>query len=98
MRNGELKHKNNEEFIVKHNGEKYDISRFLQFHPGGRNYVSPYKDLSITEKLSKMDHSHAAMYLMREYRISGSKDARNEEDLEVSNYMNHTILKICFSD
>ena len=94
IRNGESKHKNKEEFIVKHKGEKYDIARFLQFHPGGRNSVSPYKDLSITEKLSKIDHSHAAMYLMKEYKLSGSRVNKNEEDLEVSNMNLYNNKKI----
>ncbi|XP_069676062.1 fatty acid 2-hydroxylase [Periplaneta americana] len=71
----------NGEFIVKHEGDKYDISRFLQFHPGGKNSVSPYKGLSITEPFHKTHHSPAAMYLMKEYRLPGST-ADNSEDLE----------------
>jgi cytochrome b involved in lipid metabolism len=82
--NGKIKtHDSEEEFIIKHNGDRYDISRFLQFHPGGRNTVSPYKGLSITEKFLDINHAPSAMYLMREYRLSDTSKDSVVEDLEV---------------
>jgi cytochrome b involved in lipid metabolism len=84
VRNGKIKtNYNEEEFIVKHKGERYDISRFLQFHPGGWNTVSPYKGLSITEKFLDINHSPAATYLMREYRLPDKSKDSVAEDLEV---------------
>jgi len=83
-RNGKIKtHESEEEFIVKHNGHRYDITRFLQFHPGGRNYVSPYRGQSITKKFLDSNHSPAASYLMREYRLAGTPQDSTVEDLEV---------------
>jgi len=82
-RNGKIKtHESEEEFIVKHNGHRYDITRFLQFHPGGRNYVSPYRGQSITKKFLDSNHSPAASYLMREYRLAGTPQDSTVEDLE----------------
>jgi cytochrome b involved in lipid metabolism len=84
VRNGTAKtHGGEEEFIIKHEGDTYDITRFLQFHPGGRNSVSPYKGLSITKKFHDINHSPAAMYLMRDYRLPGAPQNSNVEDLEV---------------
>jgi cytochrome b involved in lipid metabolism len=82
--NGKAKtHDSDEEFIVKHEGDTYDIARFLHFHPGGRNSVSPYKGLSITKKFHDINHSPAAMYLMRDYRLPGTSHNSTVEDLEV---------------
>jgi len=82
--NGKIKtHESEEEFIVKHNGHRYDITRFLQFHPGGQNFVSPYRGRSITKKFLDTNHSPAASYLMREYRLAGTPQDSTVEDLEV---------------
>lgn len=82
--NGKIKtQESEEEFIVKHNGHRYDITRFLQFHPGGRNSVSPYRGQSITEKFLDTNRSPAASYLMREYRLAGTPQDSTVEDLEV---------------
>jgi cytochrome b involved in lipid metabolism len=83
VRNSETRTHGTEDFIVKHKGDTYDISRFLKFHPGGWNSVSPYKGLSITEKFLDVNHSPAATYLMREYRLSGTTKDCTVEDLEV---------------
>jgi cytochrome b involved in lipid metabolism len=83
-RNGQIKTNDSEdEFIVKHNGDTYDIARFLQFHPGGWNSVSPYRGLSITKKFLDINHAPAASYLMREYRLAGTPQDSTVEDLEV---------------
>jgi cytochrome b involved in lipid metabolism len=82
VRNGMIETHDSKEFIVKHKGDRYDISRFLQFHPGGRNTVSPYRGLSITEKFLNINHSPAATYLMKEYRLPDVSDSVTE-DLEV---------------
>jgi cytochrome b involved in lipid metabolism len=82
--NGKIKTNDSEkEFIVKHKGDRYDIAKFLQFHPGGRNSVSPYRGRSITEKFLDTNHSPAASYLMREYRLAGTPQDSTVEDLEV---------------
>ena len=82
--NGKIEtYEGGEKFIVQHNGHRYDITRFLQFHPGGQNSVSPYRGRSITEKFFDTNHSPAASYLMREYRLDGTPQDSTVEDLEV---------------
>jgi cytochrome b involved in lipid metabolism len=81
--NGNAKRHDGEEFIIKHEGDTYDIARFLPFHPGGRNSVSPYRGLSITKKFHDMNHSPAAMYLIRDYRLPATSPNSTPEDLEV---------------
>jgi cytochrome b involved in lipid metabolism len=81
--NGNAKTHDSQEFIIQHEGDTYDIARFLPFHPGGRNSVSPYQGLSITKKFRDINHSPAAMYLMRDYRLPATSQTSTVEDLEV---------------
>jgi cytochrome b involved in lipid metabolism len=81
--NGNAKTHDSQEFIVQHEGDTYDIARFLPFHPGGRNSVSPYEGLSITKQFHDINHSPAAMYLMRDYRLPATSQHSTVEDLEV---------------
>lgn len=74
------------EFRVKHAGDPYDITDFLRNHPGGINYVKPYKEKEITERMMDTRHSNSAFYLLREYKIGGRNERTTEfnEDLEVT--------------
>lgn len=71
-----------EDFGVKYNTEIYDIQNFLANHPGGINYVKPYREKDISKPMSQYEHSKAAYYLMKEYKTDG-RDAKAEDDLEV---------------
>lgn len=73
------------EFNVKHIGNTYDIKEFLRNHPGGVNYVKPYKEKDVTKRMVDTQHSNAAFYLLREYKTGGRNDTLTEfnEDLEV---------------
>lgn len=75
-----------QDFNVKHVGETYDINEFLKNHPGGVNYVKPYKEKEVTKRMVDTQHSNAAFYLLREYKIGGRNERSTEfnEDLEVS--------------
>lgn len=77
--------KNEEPFNVSHQHQKYDIHSFLKNHPGGLNYVRPYKDKDITKRMKDTAHSEAAYYLLREYKENGRDLASTSDssDLEV---------------
>lgn len=74
-------------FDVIYNQEKYDIKNFLRNHPGGVNYLEPYKEKDVSERMKATQHSNAALYLFKEYKKEGKRenDTNNDEqeDLEV---------------
>lgn len=74
-----------QEFDVKHIGNKYEIHNFLKNHPGGLNYVQGYKGKEITQKMLDTQHSSSAFYLLREYKEGGRNEEKTifNEDLEV---------------
>ncbi|CAG9766436.1 unnamed protein product [Ceutorhynchus assimilis] len=65
-------------FEVTYQNARYNIKSFLKNHPGGLNYLEPYKELDV-EKRMKITHSQAATYLLEEYRLELQK---HENDLE----------------
>lgn len=71
-------------FIVKSNGNHYNIVDFLKNHPGGHNYVEFSKNRDVISKMEKTHHSKSAFYLLREYKVGGRDEKNNngEEDLE----------------
>jgi len=73
-----------EEFLIEHNGNKYDISDFLKNHPGGYNYVESSRNKDIGTKMLNLQHSKSAFYLLREYKVGGrdGKNVSENEDLE----------------
>ncbi|XP_050504664.1 fatty acid 2-hydroxylase [Diabrotica virgifera virgifera] len=71
--------KEDDKFDVKYNAQSYNIYEFLNNHPGGLNYVQPYKEKDVTKPMSLYEHSKAAYYLLEEY-TKGKR--RAEEDLE----------------
>lgn len=73
-----------DQFEVKYESRRYEISNFLRNHPGGVNYVETYKDKDITNRMKQVNHSKSAFYLLKEYNINGRDDSKGEicEDLE----------------
>ncbi|XP_032589792.1 dihydroceramide fatty acyl 2-hydroxylase FAH2 [Drosophila grimshawi] len=58
-------------FTVKYRQEYYDLSNFMHKHPGGINTLKGLNQTDMTARFLKAPpHSDAAMYLMREYKIS----------------------------
>lgn len=82
-RNTEMK--NEEPFNVRHNDQKYDIHEFLKNHPGGLNYVRPYKDKDITKRMKDTQHSKAAYYLLREYKNDGRDLTSTSDSSDLEN-------------
>ncbi|XP_022905799.1 uncharacterized protein [Onthophagus taurus] len=76
--------KKDDSFNVKYTGKTYDIQDFLKNHPGGSNYVDAFRDKDVTQKMLDNHHSKAAFYLLREYKLGGRDEIKNEhtEDLE----------------
>ncbi|KAJ3648515.1 hypothetical protein Zmor_020312 [Zophobas morio] len=72
------------QFRVNHGGDFYNIYDFLNNHPGGTNYVKPFQDREITQRMQNTQHSKAAYYLLREYKSGGrdTGDKGEQEDLE----------------
>lgn len=76
------------QFQVKHLGNNYNIYEFLNNHPGGINYVQPYKEKEVTKRMKDSRHSKAAYYLLREYKSEGRDESNVDgEDLEVCHKM-----------
>ncbi|KAK0085177.1 hypothetical protein PV325_005632 [Microctonus aethiopoides] len=68
--------KNNVEdkdFIVKYQGNTYEISDFLKHHPGGRSALKAYKGLALDKILNDVPHSDAAFHLFQEFEINNKR-------------------------
>lgn len=82
----------NENFEVVYKKELYNITKFLRNHPGGINYLEPYKQKDVSKRMENTKHSKAALYLFQEYKKDGKRKTSNssyqeeeEVDLEVRN-------------
>lgn len=82
----------NENFEVVYKKELYNITTFLRNHPGGINYLEPYKRKDVSKQMENTKHSKAALYLFQEYKKDGKRKMNNsshqeeeEVDLEVRN-------------
>nr|AEE62314.1 unknown [Dendroctonus ponderosae] len=73
-----------ESFGVLYENDKYDLQQFLQNHPGGLNYLAPYKGKDISKRMQDSQHSRAAFYLFKEYKKDGKRKQANGdgEDFE----------------
>lgn len=68
-------------FDVLYKKESYNIYSFLNNHPGGINYLAPYKEKDVSKRMEDTNHSKAAYYLFQEYKKK-RREAGEEEDLE----------------
>ncbi len=66
------------EFLVKYEGEDYDIHDFLDSHPAGRNILLPFRNRDLTNKFHEVGHSVEAKKILRKY-----KTHKTAEDLEM---------------
>ncbi len=58
------------------NGEVFDVSKFLESHPGGKELILQYAGQDITHVLESEDihkHSTAAYSLLQTFRIGSVK-------------------------
>lgn len=77
-----------EKFIVEYRNQLYDITEFMRKHPGGINTLHGYNRKDIEEKFRKVDHSAAAEYLLKDYKLKKHVDESNndvfDDSMEVS--------------
>ncbi|KAL1463609.1 hypothetical protein WDU94_015349 [Cyamophila willieti] len=76
---------NSGDFIIKHNGKKHNVAKFLKFHPGGSNTLKYFKDGDITDQLIQTHHSPSAYELLKDYKVSDDNPrefVRDEGDIE----------------
>ncbi|XP_050305708.1 fatty acid 2-hydroxylase isoform X2 [Anthonomus grandis grandis] len=75
-----------ESFEVQYGSDKYNIYSFLNNHPGGVNYIAPYKERDVGKRMEDTKHSRAAYYLFEEYKKDGRRrrrqNGKSPEDLE----------------
>lgn len=66
-----------EKFIVEYESELYDITDFMRKHPGGVNTLNGNNRKNIEEKFEGVEHSIAAKYLLKEYKLKNRLDKNN---------------------
>lgn len=72
-----------EKFIVEFRKELYDITEFMRKHPGGVNTLNGYNRKNIESRFKSVDHSSAAEYLLKDYKLkrtNGDLNNNNEFD------------------
>lgn len=72
-----------EKFIVEYKKELYDVTDFLAKHPGGIN-LRGYNHKNIEEKFVSAEHSSAAEYLLKEYKLRVRDGEPNKNDCDDS--------------
>lgn len=73
----------NDSFEVLYNEESYAIDNFLNNHPGGINYLAPYKEKDVSQRMEGVPHSKAAYYLLQEYKKERRRrKGQSEEEVE----------------
>ena len=60
--------------IITINNKKYDVTEFLNEHPGGKDVFIDGADM--TEKFNKVGHSKEAIKMLEKYLIVDEKLAR----------------------
>ncbi|XP_025987624.1 dihydroceramide fatty acyl 2-hydroxylase FAH1 [Solenopsis invicta] len=73
--------KESSEFLVKYRNRIYDISNFLNYHPGGKNTLSRLKDQVLDGELAKNPHSKSAYYLLEEFAVKQQERYNECENL-----------------
>lgn len=83
-------------FIVEYQNELYDISEFMSKHPGGVNTLNGYNRKNIDNKFQSIEHSPAAEYLLKSYKLR-TGNSEFDESMEVSCSLLTLIVPSCNS-
>jgi hypothetical protein len=68
--------KSEDQFLVKYEGNDYEISSFLDSHPAGRNILLPFRNRDLTNKFNEIGHSAEARKILLKHKIH-----KTDEDL-----------------
>jgi hypothetical protein len=63
-------------------GDVYDVSRFLEDHPGGAEILQRHAGTDASTAFAKAKHSREALVLMMNYRVGRLQDAEPRPDLK----------------
>lgn len=68
-------------FIVTYQGQQYDITDFLDDHPGGKEVILEYKGKDMTAAFDKQGHSDEAKDMLSTYLLNASGEVKgNQKD------------------
>lgn len=76
-----------EKFVVEYKKELYDITEFMHKHPGGINTLNGYNRKNIEDKFLSVEHSTAAEYLLKDYKLKHQSEDNNnnfDDSMEVN--------------
>ncbi len=82
-------------FRVSYKDNDYEISEFLDDHPGGRSIIERYKDKDITKAFGAFKHSDYAKSKLETFKINKSRDVQPNTDAKPNtNVQPNTNVKI----
>ncbi|KAG5671569.1 hypothetical protein PVAND_001762 [Polypedilum vanderplanki] len=73
-----------EKLIVSYKNNFYDLTKFLFKHPGGINSLGEKSNKNIDASFHSVEHSKAAHYLLKEYKI-------NSDNINLDERMEHLV-------
>ena len=71
---------NGEPFIVYYKEKKYDISNFINKHPGGSKVLLEYQNKDITTAFDHVGHSPDAMFLLTKRLVKSDEEIAIEKE------------------
>ena len=92
----ELEKINNQNTILIINGKVYDVTEFLEQHPGGSEIIKYYHKKDATQDFVKVGHSNEAINMLDKYQIGIYEGANKSNSLEVKkvNKLENVKLKL----
>ncbi|KAH0950903.1 hypothetical protein HN011_000343 [Eciton burchellii] len=76
-----LRKEKSTKFLVRYRNRVYDISGFLNYHPGGRNVLISFKNQILDRALAQHPHSKSAYYLLEDFAVQHQKRYNECENL-----------------
>lgn len=68
-----------EKVVVTVHGKQYDLTRYIDIHPGGRAILLKMNGLDATEEFEKGKHSSKTKRLMAQFRVYAEGEAPDPE-------------------